>query len=108
VDTAVVLQNAGAERIEVKRLEGRSGSDLVEIMRDEELAVDEVNVGFNVAEAMIEGVKEGSGVKIIVVGMRVGKDRYRGFGAARHRGRVEPQAQEDPGSGEHGAARVES
>ena len=44
-------------------------------MADQELAVDEVNVGFDGAETEIEGIEERTRVLVIVVSEAVGQER---------------------------------
>jgi hypothetical protein len=73
VDTAVMLFSAVAEGIEVELLEGAFGLGLVAVVGDEELSINEVDIGFHAAEAMVEGIEQGARVLIIVMGMGLGK-----------------------------------
>ena len=60
----------------VEGLEGAAGVEVARVVGDEELTGDEVDVGFDVAEAGVEGVGEGVGVFVVVVGVGLGE----GFG----------------------------
>lgn len=61
-----------AEWVEVKGLKGAAGLNFVAVMSDEELTVDEVNIGFDAAESMIEGVEEWAIMFVIIMGMGAG------------------------------------
>jgi hypothetical protein len=61
VDTAVMLFSAVAEGIEVELLEGAFGLGLVAVVGDEELSINEVDIGFHAAEAMVE--VSGAGIR---------------------------------------------
>jgi hypothetical protein len=73
VDEAVVGAAAIAEGIEVEGGEGASGSDLIPVMGNEELAIDEMDIGFDGVESVVEGEGEGLFLFVIVVGMGVGE-----------------------------------
>jgi len=64
-----LLVDAFLEGVEVEGLEGAAGVEVAGVVGDEELAGDEVDVGFDVAEALVESVEERAGVFVVVVGV---------------------------------------
>lgn len=66
---AFVALDAFAQGVEVEAFEGASGVEAEPIMGDEELALAEVDIGFDAGEAMVEGVLEGAFVVVVVVGV---------------------------------------
>ncbi len=73
MDMAGVGAAAIAEGIEVEGGEGAFGAHLMPVMGNEELAVDEMDVGFDGVESVIQSEGEGPFLFVIVVGMGVGK-----------------------------------
>ena len=69
VDGTVVGLHPGRERVEVEGFEGAGRVEVGRVVGDEELVADQVDVGLDAAEAVVEGVEEGSGVLVVVVGV---------------------------------------
>ena len=69
VHRAAVRADPGRERVEVEGFEGAGGVEVLGVVRDQELAVDEVDVRLDAAEAVVQGVEEGTGVLVVVVGV---------------------------------------
>jgi hypothetical protein len=64
-----------AQRVEIKRLQRAFRFNLAAFVGDQELAIDEINVGLNAAKAVVERVKQRPRVLVIVVS--VGMDERR-------------------------------
>jgi hypothetical protein len=58
---------------------------------DTEFTVDQPDVCFDAAEALVESVQKGAGMFIVIVGM--GAEQRQGVGCSRRRGRAEPEAE---------------
>lgn len=69
VDRAVVGLDAGGERGEVEGFEGAGRVEVDRVVGDEELVADEVDVGLDAAEAVVEGVEQGPQVLVVVMGV---------------------------------------
>jgi hypothetical protein len=61
------------EGIEIERSESAIGFEILAIVRDEKFAADEVDVGFNAGESVIEGVEKRAGVFVVIMRMGLGK-----------------------------------
>ncbi len=70
VHRAAVGADAGGERIQVQRLQGAGGVEVLGVVGDQQLSADEVDVRLDAAEAVVEGVEQRAGVLVVVV--RVG------------------------------------
>lgn len=75
-------------------------------MGDEELVADEVDVGLDAAEAVVEGVEEGAGVLVVVVGVRApqGAGSVPAFARQRGAGGEGDRAREGRAEGGEGSA----
>ncbi len=62
-----MLSDAVAKRFEVQSLERAVGPQFAPSVRDQQLAVDEEDVGFDAGEAVIERIEQRPLVKIVVV-----------------------------------------
>jgi hypothetical protein len=84
MDAPSILPNACSQRIEIQRRERAPWFHIPEIMRDEQLALDQVNICLDAAETAIKRVQERPCVFIVVVGVSLGeRDR---LGCANERG----------------------
>jgi hypothetical protein len=69
LDPAAVFGDALFERVEVERLERAVGAELAGVVADQEMALQNVDIGFDTAKTLLERVRQGMGVFVIVVGM---------------------------------------
>jgi hypothetical protein len=103
VDGAVVRGDPARQRLEVERLQGPVGLDLRQVVRDQELAADQPDVGLDAGETVVECIEERSLVLVVVVrvGLRQRPDA-RTVGRAVPRGcrHAEAERGEHDGEGE--------
>ena len=69
VHGAVVGLHAGGEGVQVEGFEGTGRVEVRRVVCDEKLVADEMDVGLDAAEAVVEGVEEGTGMLVVVVGV---------------------------------------
>jgi hypothetical protein len=81
MDAASMRLGALTEGTEVKGLECSIGGGLVPIVGDEQLAIDQVNIGLDARESVIESVEERTRMFVIVMGMSLWQGHwFRGSG----------------------------
>ena len=93
IDAPAVFLHPLAQGIEIEFFESAFRLDLAAHVRDEQLAIDEINVGFNAAKAVIERIEQWAFVLVIVVGMEAGQGLrlvLRRNGAAKDQQGAEP------------------
>lgn len=73
IDPAAVISDAFAEGGEVETFEGPVGAGLVRVMGYEECALNEVDIGFDAAEAVVEGIEERAVVFVVVMSVGLGE-----------------------------------
>src|SRR5207249_687206 len=71
IHRAMELLDALAQWLQVQSFEGALRINFVWIMRHQELAIYEVNIRFDAAEAVVERIEERSRVLVIIMCMRV-------------------------------------
>ena len=71
IDVPAVCFHALAQRVEVERPQRAARLHLEEVMRDKEPAIDEEYIGFDAAEAAVQGVQQRALVLVVVMGMGV-------------------------------------
>ena len=76
VDPAALAPGPIDERVEVERLQRAGRVDVLAVVRDEELAVDEPDVGFDAREAVGQGVLQRAVVLVVVVGVGLGQGAH--------------------------------
>jgi hypothetical protein len=73
IDPAAVFGDTLFQGVQVEGLKGAVGAELARVVADEEVALDEVDVGFDAAKSLVEGVEERAGMFVIVVGVGAGE-----------------------------------
>ena len=73
IDTAAVLPDPFAQRIEVKRLKRSTGFRVTPLVRDEQLAIDQPDIDFDAAKSLVQSVEERAIVEVVVVRVGTGQ-----------------------------------
>ena len=105
VDPATLPPGAISERVEVERLQRAGRVDVLAVVRDEQLALDQPDVGLDTGESVRQGVLQRAVVLVVVVGVglrqrvhpwiRVARRGGRGWGGRR-------RSEGEEGDGEEG------
>ncbi|UUZ60104.1 hypothetical protein [Nocardioides sp. B-3] len=69
VHRAAVVGRDLRQRLEVERLQGPSGLDVGEVVGDEQLSIDQPDVGLDRGEPVVESVEQWTLVLVVVVGV---------------------------------------